>query len=263
MARAHLYRSLADTEGDLLTSAEVRFLDPGTSTVASGIEDYDGDPITGLITLSDGIINVYAEEPTRVDVEVTRGGQTTLYRDLDLLAPPEAAPGGGDSHTLGDAFDAKNADRYDRRRYSTAYKTSASVTVANGAKIPLPLSDDYNDEGGSVEPLGLDKYVISGTQYGVSLKGRGLYWVNVTVGIDTTGGAYDVFICDKHSYNGYLHVQRLDPAFSDRPSRIVEWSGIVPSSGTDDPTSQDIWVQLGNGSGTNKVLSAWIAVFPL
>lgn len=215
-------------------------------------------------------LEVYAPDlvPNATGVTLLGFGNGFTVTDYDGEAFVEYTPpgggGGGDSHALGDSFDAKNADRYDRRRYAAVYR-SGSATVANNGFIPMPLTDHFNDEGGSVLPQGIVEYADGGgTQIGLQFPGRGLYKVEIQVGIDTTGGAFDVGVQERHSYNSYLAVGRLDPAFSNRQSRIFEWSGVIASSGTDDiNTPNQISVKVFNSAGTSKVLTCWIVAFPL
>lgn len=100
MARAHLYKPIVTTAGDIVAPVNVRVLNPG------GVElltNGDGSPAvvysgpTGeaayvngppsYLTFTDGIIDFYLDRPQRVRLGVTPSGQNEFFLDdVDVLS---------------------------------------------------------------------------------------------------------------------------------------------------------------------------------
>lgn len=90
MARAHLYRPVQDSAGDLVTDVTVRLLEPGTETpIAETIyaDRSSNDEVENPFTVASGIISVYLPYPRIVRVEVTISGATTYFEDVPVGFP--------------------------------------------------------------------------------------------------------------------------------------------------------------------------------
>ena len=283
--RAHLYKPVVDTAGNVVPNINVALLQPGTETSITE-QVYTGptgsNTFGSTFDVPDGIIKIYLAAPKRVRIKVTPvGGAPVYFEDIDVAAPDatdaltlQGHPASyfyspdnpqPDNDPAGSSGLSTNADRYSRRTYATSYKNSSpSVTVANGGKVPLPLNDDYDNVAGSITPAGIQHYSSGGIQYGLTFPVRGLYQVNWFLGIDTTGDPFTVVCADRQSYNGYDYTRYLDPAQSDRPHRILEFTSIVASDGdTNVATIQTVYFQILSATANNKILSAWISAMPL
>jgi hypothetical protein len=92
--RAHFQTTVVDNQGNVLTGASVRLLNPGTTTLISqtiyGSAD-SGTPLANPFTSADGSVSVYCDSPLRVRFGVTVGANPEYFiEDVDLLLPPSS-----------------------------------------------------------------------------------------------------------------------------------------------------------------------------
>lgn len=88
MARAHLYMTIVDDEGNLQKGAEVRLLQPHTTNPIT-VPIYETDSGTTVIgnpwIAESGIIDVYLENPMRVRIGLQTGNSIEQYiEDIDV-----------------------------------------------------------------------------------------------------------------------------------------------------------------------------------
>lgn len=92
--RAHLFRPLQDTAGNLQRGATVRVYQPGTSVLFDGAlyvddDEESGDTYSQPVACPNGVISIYFGAPTRVRLGVTPfgGGTEVFFEDIDASAP--------------------------------------------------------------------------------------------------------------------------------------------------------------------------------
>lgn len=96
MARAHLYRPLQDSAGNLQRGATVRLYRPGTTTLIDNllfVADEGEQMFTQPLTCPDGFLNVYFQRPVRMRVGVRPfgGGEEVFFDDIDAILLVENA----------------------------------------------------------------------------------------------------------------------------------------------------------------------------
>lgn len=87
--RAHFYRLVVDSQGNLLSDITVRVLEPGTTDPLAVPIYADGDTLTAManpFTASNGVINFYLDQPRRVRLGITQGSvPEQFYENIDVL----------------------------------------------------------------------------------------------------------------------------------------------------------------------------------
>lgn len=90
--RAHYQTTVVDNQGNVLTGASVRLLQPGSTDLITATFYLSSDsptPSSNPFTSTDGSVSVYADAPLRVRVGVSVGANPEFfYEDVDLLLPP-------------------------------------------------------------------------------------------------------------------------------------------------------------------------------
>lgn len=88
--RAHYYRTLQDTQGNLVPGCTVRVLQPGTTTLiqeALYADDSTSTTLPNPFVSDDGLINFYLEEPARVRIGVTAiDTPEVFFESVDVLS---------------------------------------------------------------------------------------------------------------------------------------------------------------------------------
>lgn len=92
--RAHLYRPVQDTSGDVQSNVAVRVLQPGTTTPIADtmyVASTGGTTRSNPYTYTDGVISFYLDTPQRVRLGVTVGAAPEVFfEDVDVLSPDGA-----------------------------------------------------------------------------------------------------------------------------------------------------------------------------
>lgn len=87
--RAHLYRVITDSQGNVNTnSLTVSVYLPGTTTLIPDLlytADTGSTVLTNPFALSTGIVDFYLSTPQRVDLKVDDGTKTATYPGVDVL----------------------------------------------------------------------------------------------------------------------------------------------------------------------------------
>lgn len=94
--RAHLYRLMQDSQGNLVPDVTVRVLEPGTTTLIGDALYPDSDsasPMANPFVSPTGVINFYLDSPRRVRLGVsTQEIPERFYENVDVLAAEEPVP---------------------------------------------------------------------------------------------------------------------------------------------------------------------------
>lgn len=92
MARAHFYRPVLDNQGNIVTNATVRVLEPGTTTPISETL-YSGPSGEGSLANpfqpSNGVIDFYLGVARTVRLGITRGSQPEVFIENIDVGDPE------------------------------------------------------------------------------------------------------------------------------------------------------------------------------
>jgi hypothetical protein len=96
MARAHFYKVVQDSQGNLLGDISVAVYDPGTvDPIAETLFILDSPDVTTFpnpFTDSDGVIDFYLATAKRVDIVVTpSGGSAITFANVDVGAQPSTS----------------------------------------------------------------------------------------------------------------------------------------------------------------------------
>jgi hypothetical protein len=87
--RAHIYRTIADTHGEVSPTATVKFYLPGTTTLIPDTlytSDSGSGTFTNPFTSTNGTISVYLNNPQRVRIGIQLPSQSEQYiEDVDVL----------------------------------------------------------------------------------------------------------------------------------------------------------------------------------
>lgn len=129
--RAHYYQLITDSQGNLQPNSTVRVLKPGTSALVDFPLYPSSDtqsPITNPFISSDGVVNVYCDVPTRVDLGITSPGQPEVfYYDVDIQTSSSATV---DTSMQGQGVDSVSVGP------SSVSAGQGSVAVGNSAQSP-------------------------------------------------------------------------------------------------------------------------------
>lgn len=95
--RAHLYRVITDTEGNVRSGASVTVTvyQPGTTTVIPDTiyaDNTSGTTLANPFVTSTGAVDFYLATPRRVDINMNDGTRSAVYHDVDVLEVVAATP---------------------------------------------------------------------------------------------------------------------------------------------------------------------------
>lgn len=89
--RAHLYRPITDSLGNVRQGAVVRVLKPGTEIAVIDpiyASDTGVEPLSNPFTTSSGVVDIYLDEPQRVRLGIRIGsGAEFFINDMDVILP--------------------------------------------------------------------------------------------------------------------------------------------------------------------------------
>lgn len=103
--RAHFYRPVQDSAGNTLPNVQVSLYNPGTLDLISETIWADGtssNVLSNPFITSNGLIDVYTDNPMRVTIGIVNGNQPANYlNDQDILAAGSDSPhiGAGSNST--------------------------------------------------------------------------------------------------------------------------------------------------------------------
>lgn len=114
--RAHLFRPLQDTAGNLQRGATVRVYEPGTADLADGNLYVSGDEANfetygQPVACPNGFVSIYFTSPKRVRLGVTPfgGGTEVFFDDIDAFVPRVSAEDVGINLSSINSFDVRSA----------------------------------------------------------------------------------------------------------------------------------------------------------
>lgn len=129
--RAHYYQLIQDSQGNIQPNSTVRLLNPGTLTLVDFPIYASRDaptPISNPFIAADGVLNVYCETPTRVDIGITSPGQPEVFfYDIDIQTSSASTV---DTSMQGQGQDSVSVGP------SSVSAGQGSVAVGNSAQSP-------------------------------------------------------------------------------------------------------------------------------